>query len=104
MDALIGTLAILRYEAEKGQLPSGLQTLLDEGYLEALPQDSFSDGPLIYKQIADGFLLYSCGLDFDDDSGTPSKWGEGKQGGDQVFWPVLETDDYSESITETKTE
>ncbi len=88
LDALIGTLAILRYEAERGQLPSGLQMLVDEGYLETLPQDSFSDGPLVYKQTADGFILYSYGHDFDDDGGTPSKWGYGDKGGDQVFWPV----------------
>lgn len=104
MDALIGTLAILRYEAERGQLPSELQMLMDEGYLDALPQDSFSDGPLIYRQIADGFMLYSFGLDLDDDGGIPSKWGYGEQGGDQVFWPVQEPNDYSETVTETKSE
>ena len=25
----------------------------------------------------------------DDDGGMSSKWGEGEQGGDQVFWPVM---------------
>jgi len=104
MDALIGTLAILRYEAERGQPPSGLQTLVDEGYLEALPQDSFSGGPLINRCSDDDFILYSFGADFDDDGGTPSKWGEGEKGGDQVFWPVQEPDDYSETLTENKTE
>jgi hypothetical protein len=43
---------------------------------------------LAYKQIGDDFILYSFGADFDDDGGTPSKWGEGEKGGDQVFWPV----------------
>jgi hypothetical protein len=104
LEALIATLAILRYEADRGQLPSDLQMLMDEGYLEALPQDSFSDGPLVYRQTADGFLLYSYGLDLDDDGGTPSKWGYGEKGGDQVFWPVRESDDYPETLTETKTE
>jgi hypothetical protein len=43
---------------------------------------------LIYRCIGDDFTLYSLGADFKDDGGTPSKWGEGEQGGDQVFWPV----------------
>lgn len=91
MEGLIGTIAILRYQAERGQLPSSLQTLVDEGYLEALPQDSFSDNPLIYEQTADGFLLYSCGQDFDDDGGVTSNWGKDEKGDDQVFWPVEES-------------
>ena len=105
MEALIATLAILRYEAERGQPPSDLQMLMDKGYLEALPQDSFSDGPLIYRRSDNDFILYSFGADFDDDGGTPSKWGYGEKGGDQVFWPVQETGDYSsETLTETKPE
>jgi hypothetical protein len=32
--------------------------------------------------------LYSYGEDFDDDGGKHSKWGVGDEGGDQVFWPV----------------
>ena len=92
LDALIGTIAILRYETEKGQLPSDLQILVDEGYLETLPKDSFSDGLLRYKHTADDFMLYSYGLDFDDDGGTPSRWwGYGEKGGDHVFWPVQES-------------
>lgn len=90
LEALIATVAILRYEAERGQLPSSLETLVDEGYLKALPQDSYSDGPLIYQRTDDDFILYSFGADFDDDGGMPSKWGDGEKGGDQVFWPVEE--------------
>jgi hypothetical protein len=97
LEAVIATLAILRYETEKGRLPSSLEILVDEGYINALPQDSYSDGALVYKQKEDSFLLYSYGADFDDDGGTPSKWGEGKQGGDQVFWPVEKSQNYSES-------
>jgi membrane protease YdiL (CAAX protease family) len=105
LDALIGTIAILRYETEKGQLPSDIQILVDEGYLEKLPQDSFSEGPLMYKQIADDFLLYSYGVDLDDDGGMPSNyWGYGEKGGDQVFWPVQESKIDSPDPIETKTQ
>jgi len=87
-NALITTLAILRYKADKSQLPKNLDQLVENGYLKGLPVDPYSDSPLAYKQIGDDFILYSFGVDFDDDGGTPSKWGEGEQGGDQVFWPV----------------
>ena len=87
-DALITTIAILRYKADKGQLPENLGQLVAAGYLKELPMDPFSDGPLVYKRTGDDFTLYSFGADFDDDNAAPSKWGEGEKGGDQVFWPV----------------
>lgn len=87
-DALITTLAVLRYKADKGQLPENLDQLVATGYLKELPMDPYSDDPLVYKQIGDDFTLYSFAADFDDDGGTRSKWGEGEEGGDQVFWPV----------------
>jgi tetratricopeptide (TPR) repeat protein len=88
-DALITILAILRYKSKKGQLPENLDQLVAAGCLRELPMDPYSDGPLVYRRIDDDFILYSLGVDFDDDGGTPSKWGEGEQGGDQVFWPVF---------------
>jgi len=101
-EALIAILAIFRYKAEKGQIPSSLETLVDQHYLKALPQDSYSFGPLVYKQINNGFLLYSLGADFDDDGGKPSKWGEGEKGGDQVFWPLEGTNEYIEILSKVK--
>jgi len=86
--ALISTIAILRYKAHKGQYPQNLEKLIEAGYLKNLPMDPYSDKPLIYKLTEDNFTLYSLGADFDDDGGAPSKWGEGEKGGDQVFWPV----------------
>ncbi|MHC4148861.1 MAG: hypothetical protein ACYSR5_05180 [Planctomycetota bacterium] len=85
--ALIGTLALMRYKAEVGQLPEHLTELISTGYLRELPMDPYSDGPLIYKQVGDDFMLYSVGADFEDDGGIRSYWGEG-DAGDQVFWPV----------------
>ncbi len=87
-DALITTIALLRYKAERDRFPENLDELVVTGYLRELPIDPYSDSPLVYKQIGDDFVLYSFGADFDDDGGTPSKWGKGEQGGDQVFWPV----------------
>jgi hypothetical protein len=103
-DATIAILAVLRYEADTGQFPDTLSELVSAGYLKAVPDDTFYNGPLIYRRGDDGFILYSFGADFDDDGGTPSRWGEGEKGGDQVFWPVQESDDYSDVLAEAKTE
>ena len=86
--ALITTLAAMRYNADSGGYPATLPQLLSTGYIKELPQDPFSDKPLVYKQARQGFTLYSFGADFDDDGGLHSKWGTGDEGGDQVFWPV----------------
>jgi len=90
-DALITTLALFRYKTDKGQLPEKLDVLVSAGYLNALPTDPFSGSPFVYKQLGNDFMLYSFGLDCDDDGGTRSKRGAGKQGGDLVFWPVQQT-------------
>jgi hypothetical protein len=87
-NALIATLAILRYGQDKGALPENLQQLVDTGYLNELPMDPFSTGPLVYKVTGKDFILYSFAYDCDDDGGKRSRWGIGDDGGDQVFWPV----------------
>lgn len=89
-DANIAILAALRYQADNGYPPDSLLTLVYDAYLEAVPQDAYGHGPLTYRRTGDDFLLYSFGADFDDDGGTPSKWGDGPHGGDQVFWPVTD--------------
>ena len=85
-DALLTTVAILRFRDDRSSLPKDLQELLSAGYLSELPMDPYSDGPLVYRQTEDDFLLYSLGEDFDDDGGTHGKrdWEED----DYVFWPV----------------
>jgi len=87
-DALVTTLAVQRYKTDKGQLPDKLDQLITKGYLKNLPNDPYSDKPLIYKKTCDNFTLYSLGADFDDDSAAPGNWGEGQKGGDHLFWPV----------------
>jgi len=86
--ALVATIAAIRYEMERDECPDSLAQLVDAGLLRHVPQDPYSTGPLTYKRTDGGFLLYSYGSDFDDDGGTPSQWGQGEQGGDQVFWPA----------------
>jgi len=86
--ALITTLALLRYNANSDGYPGALSQLVSAGYIKELPNDPFSDKPLVYKRTIQGFTLYSFGADYDDDGGLHSKWGRGEEGGDQVFWPL----------------
>lgn len=93
VDALIATIAILRYEKEKGEYPESLDSLVADGYLKQLPMDPFSDGLLVYRVTDDGFTLYSAGRNMTDDGGeygTTSKGKKKQWGGndDRVFWPV----------------
>ena len=86
--ALITTLAVLRYNANSDGYPNSLSQLVSAGYIKELPKDPFSDKPLVYKRTIQGFTLYSFGEDYDDDGGRHSNWGSGEEGGDQVFWPL----------------
>ena len=91
---LLTTLAVLRYKKENGEYPLNLQELVKRGYLTELPMDPYSDKPLVYKKTDDGFLLYSVGMNFKDDSGQIARDDEGKikqyaDEGDWVFWPVM---------------
>lgn len=87
-DALVTTIAVIRHKAEYNEYPDSLARLVETGLLRRVPRDPYSDGPLIYQHGEGGFVLYSCGRDFDDDGGVPSQWGQGPEGGDQVFWPI----------------
>lgn len=88
LDALVATIAAIRYQKEHGEYPDSLSRLVEAGLLRNVPQDPYSNGPLVYRRGEGDFLLYSLGADFDDDGGVPSQWGQGRDGGDQVFWPV----------------
>jgi hypothetical protein len=97
IDASITILGILRYKVDTQQYPDNFSQLIAAGYIKNIPIDPYSDNPMVYKTIGEDFMLYSFGSDFDDDGGTPSKWGEGKKGGDQVFWPVEKSQNHSVS-------
>ncbi|RKY23846.1 MAG: hypothetical protein DRP62_05065, partial [Planctomycetota bacterium] len=93
-DATLVVLAILRYEKERGKLPENMRKLVEDGYLNKLPLDPYSDKPLVYGKTDDGFTLYSVGLNFKDDGGEVARsrgriaqWGTDEEG-DAVFWPI----------------
>ena len=84
-------LTLVSYKQENGEYPIDLEQLVEAKYISALPLDPFSDQPLVYRKTGDDFILYSVGLDFDDDGGVQGEklWAEE---GDAVFWPVAEPD------------
>ena len=92
-EAMLTTLAALRYQSQKGTLPDNLDQLVRAGYLVSVPDDPYGPGSLIYKKTDDEFTLYSVGDNMIDDGG---KYGTDKQGekrkwadnGDMVFWPA----------------
>ena len=69
-EALIAIIGTLRYKIDTGQFPETLDGLVSSGYLQAVPNDPYSSGPLVYKRTAGGFKLYSIGADFSDNAGT----------------------------------
>ena len=90
-EATLTVLAARRWRVENGQYPASLSELAAAGYIEAVPDDPYSDAQLKYEPRGDDFVLYSLGGDFDDDGGVETDgdpWGEKEEGGDRVFWPV----------------
>ena len=92
--ALITVLGVLRYKKDRGRYPTGPDELVESGYISQLSRDFYSNGPMQYKITDDGFMLYSVGLNFEDNggkmgtnplNGQPRKWADD---GDAVFWPV----------------
>ncbi|MHC4528039.1 MAG: hypothetical protein ACYS29_09195 [Planctomycetota bacterium] len=93
-EATLTVLALQRYRLENNEYPEKLDELITAGYLEQLPMDPYSDGPLVYARKGGNFLLYSVGPNFKDDGG---QIGRGRYGqvqrwtqDDAVFGPVPE--------------
>jgi len=78
--ALITVLALLQFRLDSGQFPKALNDLLSNGYIQSVPQDPYSNEPLVYKFTDDNFKLYSFGVNFKDDAGEVNL--------DIIYWPV----------------
>ena len=79
-EALIAIIGTLRYKIDTGEFPETLTALVSSAYLQAVPNDPYSSGSLVYKRTAGGFKLYSVGTDFKDDGGVVKL--------DIIYWPV----------------
>ena len=66
--------ALAACKAEKGGYPDKLSEL-EPGYFKKLPQDLFAEGPLTYRRVGKGYLLYSVGENMKDDGGKSDDGG-----------------------------
>jgi hypothetical protein len=80
--------ALAAYQRDHGRYPAELDELAPK-YLEKVPDDLFSGGPLIYRLEDKGYLLYSVGPNGMDDGG---RWYDDWPSGDDlsVRMPVSE--------------
>ena len=60
--------ALAGYRHEHGAYPAKLDALVP-GWFKEIPGDLFSGKPPIYRRTATGYLLYSVGVDGQDDGG-----------------------------------
>jgi hypothetical protein len=74
--------ALARYRADHREYPTDLRELTPK-YLARVPDDLFSTKPLIYRLDGKGYLLYSVGLNGQDDGGRST--GDDPKGDDLVI-------------------
>jgi hypothetical protein len=94
VEGLMTVMAVLWYHQETRRYPEKLSELVEAGLLKKLPIDPYSDKPLVYRRMDDGFTLYSVSYNFTDDGGMAIRdrkgrakvWGAVE--GDAVFWPI----------------
>lgn len=64
-----------------GRWPSRIDQLVPD-YLPTVPRDPFRDAPILVKPTADGWIIYSVGVDGEDNEGTRANLDVGKTGTD----------------------
>lgn len=60
--------ALAAYQVDHGRYPDALSSL-QPVYLLQIPKDAFADRPLTYRRDGSSLLLYSVGIDGEDDGG-----------------------------------
>lgn len=66
---LLTAIALERHRlAHDGRLPGRLEELVPR-FLPAVPQDAFAEGPLLYRALPSGYVVYSVGPDRQDNRG-----------------------------------
>jgi hypothetical protein len=64
-----------------GRWPSRIEQLAPD-YLPTVPRDPFRDAPILVKPTADGWIIYSVGMDGEDNEGSRANLDVGKAGTD----------------------
>ena len=65
--------ALAAYQGDHKSYPKSLDALVPN-YLPEVPDDLFTDKPLVYRPSGNGYLLYSLGPDGKDDEGRMSDY------------------------------
>ena len=81
-------LALKLHKAEHGAYPDSLDAL-SPAFLDEVPGDPCTGSSPNFRREADGFLLYSIGLNGKDDGGITETWKEDKKvnpGTDDIAW------------------
>jgi hypothetical protein len=80
LEGLQVALALKAFKADNGRYPYSLKSL--PTFPARLPVDPFTGKSFIYRKSGGGFILYSCGLNGNDDSGKY----EPEHGFDDIAW------------------
>ena len=80
-------LALRAYKARFGKYPRTLPDLRS-GINWELPVDPFTGKDLVYKQVRNGFILYSIGYDLKDNGGTPLQSRDEAEPRGDIVWRI----------------
>ncbi len=85
-----------RYRAEHGALPERLEDVLDD-QLKEIPSGLFSEKPLVYRVLDDGFTIYDVGENGIDEGGERQP--DRQEGGPafRVRYPAVEPENAGDS-------
>jgi hypothetical protein len=67
-DNVLMAFALAAYRSDNRRYPLTLEALAPK-YLDKVPSDLFSGGPLVYRPAQNGYLLYSVGVNGKDEEG-----------------------------------
>ena len=88
----IAALAAERYRRAQGHWPDRLEALVAAGYLDRVPDDLYAGGPLRWRRLDDGAVVYSVGPDGQDNGGRLDRANAPAEGTDLGFrlWDVTQ--------------
>jgi hypothetical protein len=86
----VTAVAAERYRRAKGHWPDRLEELVEAGYLGQVPDDLYESGPLRWRGLDDGAVVYSVGPDGQDNGGKLDRANPPAAGTDLGFrlWDV----------------
>jgi len=96
--AVLG-IAAACFRTEEGRYPDKLQELIPD-YISAVPIDPFDGKPLRMSPEGDGLVLYSVGMNGEDDGGVDDSWSYGGTSGADISFRL--GDAYKSALAKSK--